>query len=253
MPQYNIDNDTAYPLKTTPTQTDQFIVIDKDAGVVKKVVLSNMIDGWINVSSTWSYASATTITVPTGAASLYQMGDKIRITQTTVKYFYIIGVADTLLTVTGGSDYSVANAAITVKAYSHASNPMGFPAAFNYTPTGISATNVTLTGRFSVCGRICNADVMAVFAGGITFTTMPTLPIPSSANIINNSAKQTMAGSGEYWDQSAGSFYPYGVVPIVPASFTTVSICKDGSYISASVPITWAAGDDFFLHFSYEI
>jgi hypothetical protein len=43
----------------------------------------------------------------------HKNGDKIKLTQTTVKYFYIVGVANTLLTVTGGSDYTVANAAIT--------------------------------------------------------------------------------------------------------------------------------------------
>ena len=117
-------------------------------------------DGWTSVSDTWTFASATTITVPSGAASLYQKGDKIKITQTTAKYFYITTVADALLTVTGGSDYSVANAAITSPNYSKASNPQGFPISFNWTPVWTSSggafTNdpTTNSATFFIIGNL---------------------------------------------------------------------------------------------------
>ena len=42
--------------------------------------------GWTSVADSWTYASATTITVPTDATTKYQAGDKIKLTQTTVKY-----------------------------------------------------------------------------------------------------------------------------------------------------------------------
>ena len=62
-------------------------------------------DGWMPAEETWTYASATTITVPSGAASKYSKGDKIRLKQGAgYKYFYVVGIADTVLTVTGGSD-----------------------------------------------------------------------------------------------------------------------------------------------------
>jgi len=113
-------------------------------------------DGWTKVYETWTYASATTITVPSGAASRYRKGDKIKLTQTTVKYFSIVAVADTLLTVTGGIDYTVANATITSPYYSHAESPIGFPLYFNFTPT-VTATAGTITtasasARFNVIG-----------------------------------------------------------------------------------------------------
>jgi len=102
---------------------------------ISKSHINNIIDvlhdGWIPVDQTWTYASATTITIPAGGASKYAKGDKIKLTQTTVKYFYIVGVADTLLTVTGGSDYTVANATITLNYYSHNTSPVGFPQTFN--------------------------------------------------------------------------------------------------------------------------
>lgn len=85
------------------------------------------LSGWISVSDSWSYASASTITVPSGAALLYQVGDKIKITQTTDKFFYISAVADTTLTVNGAGLYTVADAAITAKSYSRVAQPFGFP------------------------------------------------------------------------------------------------------------------------------
>ena len=124
--------------------------------MTKEDAVTSLITGWVPVKDTWAYASASTITVPSGAASIYQVGDKIQLTQTTVKYFYIIGVADTVLTVTGGSDYTVANAAISAISFSKASNPQGFPQWFNYTPTlntgtaDLSAFNVA---KFYILGR----------------------------------------------------------------------------------------------------
>jgi len=98
------------------------------------------VDGWTSVSDSWSYASASTITVPSGAASLYKKGDKIKFTQTSVKYFVIVAVADTLLTVAVNTDYTVANAAISAISYSHQSNPIGFPSLFTFAPAATGYT-----------------------------------------------------------------------------------------------------------------
>ena len=88
-------------------------------------------DGWVGVSDSWSYGSASspefTITVPAGATSLYQAGDRIKLTQTTVKYFIITKVASTTLTVYGGTDYTLANAAISSIYISRLKAPFGFP------------------------------------------------------------------------------------------------------------------------------
>lgn len=88
-------------------------------------------DGWQLVSDTWTYASADaptfTITVPTGAASLYGVGMRIKLNQTTDKYFIITAVADTVLTVYGGTDYTLANAAISSIYVSLMKAPLGFP------------------------------------------------------------------------------------------------------------------------------
>ena len=213
------------------------------------------VDGWVGVSGTWSYASATTITVPSGATSIYSIGDKIKLTQTTVKYFYIVGVADTLLTITGGSSYTLTSATITSPYYSKSVSPLGFPQWLAYTPTGIANSNVTKSGRFMVAGRLVTVMIQATFAGGITFTTMPSLPITASSNILSGQVNYTATGYAAYVD-SGTAYVPNSLHPAVLAGATTVSINGNdsaGSNISATYPITWANGDILYAYFVYEI
>jgi hypothetical protein len=88
-------------------------------------------DGWNAVSDSWTYAAsdapAFTITVPSGAGSLYSAGMKLKLTQTTVKYFIITKVSDTILTIYGGTDYTLANAAISGVYVSSMKAPLNFP------------------------------------------------------------------------------------------------------------------------------
>ena len=209
-------------------------------------------NGWSSANETWAYASASTITVPSGAAAKYAVGDKIKLTQTTVKYFYIVGVSDTVLTVTGGSTYTIENAAITSPYYSHVGSPIGFPQYFTYTPTGVSATNVTLSGRFSIANRRVFVDMLIDFTGGITFTTMPTLPVAVSSDYLSAGVINA-CGVGSYFDLGTLQS-PGGLFPCVKASSTTVTITGvTGINISATSPCTWANGDLIELHFNYQI
>ena len=110
----------------------------------KKISISS--DGWTATNERWAYASADsptfTITVPSGATDKYSAGMRIKLTQTTVKYFIITAVADTVLTVYGGTDYTLANAAITVPYYSIQKAPFGFP--LDPTKWTVELTDTTL-------------------------------------------------------------------------------------------------------------
>ena len=117
-------------------------------------------DGWQDANETWVYASATTITVPTGAASRYQKGDKFKLTaNSVVLQGYIITVADTLLTVVGDA---LTNHTFTDNYYSHQENPLGFPGEFSWTPiaygtsgsAGTYAQDV-VSRAFTVIGKMC--------------------------------------------------------------------------------------------------
>ena len=199
--------------------------------VKRNQIDTNLIDGWTPVSSTWTYASASTITVPSGAASIYQKGDRIKWTQTTVKYGVIVAVADTLLTIAVNTDYTVANAAISSIYYSHQANPLGYPHWFNYTPsityaggTTDPTSNTIGFAKYNVTANICSIVLKSTLVKGTGDRTVIMFSDPvtrlstgimslnaysacSGANAMpvcvhEATAKQeifeTMAGNGDY-------------------------------------------------------
>lgn len=98
-------------------------------------------DGWIEIKeNTWAFLSATEITVDTGAASRFYKNWKIKLEQAgTTKYFIIKSVADTVLTITPMSGYTLTNAIISNRYYSTVSYPYNFPNDPTYgsvNPTG---------------------------------------------------------------------------------------------------------------------
>ena len=145
-------------------------------------------DGWFPIADALTYASATTINVPAGSATnRYQVGDKLWLTNSGNKYLLITTVAASLLTVTGGDSYSVANAAITAPFFSRADRPYGFPPYFPYTPTltGFSANPASAIYRFSVVGGFCNVHVYQGNAG-TSNTTGFTISSPFTAYTLAN-------------------------------------------------------------------
>lgn len=133
---------------------------------------ASLLVGWMPITEAWAYASPSTITIPAGGASRYQKGDQIRCTNSGTKYFYVIGVADTVLTVTGGSDYVVANAAITNVSLSRAGRPFGFPDWFTYTTVLTSSAGaVSAQDYFRRQFRIDGAQVTVYVASSFTLAS----------------------------------------------------------------------------------
>lgn len=144
-------------------------------------------DGWAAISETFTYASASTITIATGGASRFQVGDKLRLTNTTVKYFYIITVADTLLTVTGGSDYTLASAAISGVSLSRADRPFAFPSYFNWSPTltGWSVNPTSGIYTFTIQHGWCTVNARQP-NNGTSNTTGISLTAPVTCRTVTN-------------------------------------------------------------------
>lgn len=95
--------------------------------------------------SNFTYSSATRVSVSNYTpADLFQVGDKLRLTQTTVKYFYIYAVGSNYIDISGGTDYTFVNAAVTAIATSRLSNPSGHPLVFTYTPTLTASGAMTI-------------------------------------------------------------------------------------------------------------
>ena len=206
---------------TTATTTDLTGYLYGDGSNVGSMGIN---DGWMPVSESWSYASATTITVPSGAASRFQVGDKVKCTNnSTTKYFYIRAVASTTLTVTGGSDYTVHDSAITSIYVSRAESPLGFPRYFNFTPT-ITASGGTAPS----------------FSSTTAYFTMRQNEVFVSVNLTNSSGGT--AGSGAVL-----------LLVAMPTSISAVSsLCGTGVCYSAGVILAgvWArgTGSTIYMH-----
>jgi hypothetical protein len=153
------------------------------------VAINGALDGWTPTGETWSYASANTITVPTGAANRYQKGDRAKWTQTTVKYGVIIAVADTLLTIAINADYVVTNLAISVNYYSHQLSPIGYPCWFNYTSVfgGFSLDPTNIVSRFKIDGNTVTV-LMRQGAAGTSNANTLTFTVPVTAATITNAS-----------------------------------------------------------------
>lgn len=210
--------------------------------------------GWNPVSDGWSYASPTTITVPSGAASLYTIGEKVRLTQTTVKYFYIVGISDTVLTITGGSDYTLANAGISSISTAKG-NAIGFPDKFNRVPTWTGSTtnpvynNATLEAIFSMRGRVVSEEIAIIMGTTTTYGSGSYFFDLAVSPDVVGSNKTTVLGSGIVHDLGVGN---YSVIALLNSD-TTVRMAVTGGVteVAHNVPITFTTSDRISLNLNY--
>lgn len=98
------------------------------------VALENaLIGGWLAIAASLTFGSASApnfvINTPSDLTGQISVGMKIRLTQTTVKYFIVVAITATTMTVYGGTDYTLLNVAITSPAFSYMKAPAGFPLA----------------------------------------------------------------------------------------------------------------------------
>lgn len=205
-------------------------------------------DGWISANETWTYASATTITVPSDATTRYSKGDKIRLKQNgPYRYFYVVAVSATTLTLTGGSDYSVANYGITDNYYSKAASPLGFPKYFNYTPTWTSSGtapsigNGSISGKFSIEGGYIFALVYqtmgstTTYGTGVYYWSMPC------------AISQATMGSAMAFD--SGTAFHIGITQPSGSSIVALTEAQANNW-GQTLPHTWAQNDYLYLTMS---
>jgi len=163
-----------------------------DAAVTLAKLTADLQAGWFPDSATWTYASATTLTISGDVTAKYPKGTKVKLTQTTVKYFYVVSAvyaSSTTVTVTGGSDYSLANAAITSPNYSYAATPQAFPQWFNWAPTisaGYSANPTNAVYRFQIVGNTCKISIRELTNGTSNTANDSVYSLPVTAETISN-------------------------------------------------------------------
>lgn len=218
---------------------------------------------WAEVSDTWTYATTGTITVPFDATLEYRKGGKIRFRQGgSYKYMSITSVATGTLSVFGGSDYQVANSAITNPAYSPVENPIGFPNQFNFTPSwaaGITVGNATVVGKISINGERAKGNVSFKFPAAaptcaITGLVVLTPPIP----VLSTLSTYTTIGAAACIDWGTALYMGESVYVTASNGIDLRIINVAGTYavwttVSSTVPFTWGVDDLFTMEFSYFI
>jgi hypothetical protein len=214
-----------------------------------KLATPNPANGWIPGTG-WSYASSTTINVPSGAALIYTGGDRFTLVANSVTLQgYIVKVADTLLTVRGDA---ITNFVFSSVYYSHQSTPIGFRQLFQYVPTG--PTNCTLEGQFSLQGADCHATIVITGTGNIGFGSMPSLPVP----VTSVGFSLPIYGVASYYDDTGIHRYNKIVTALFPSQ-TAVWLLNGELYdpsgnmldVTNVSPITWVANDKIYIDVKY--
>lgn len=95
----------------------------------------SVVSGWVALGAC-TYESADSpafqFSIAADVTGFIGVGNRIKLTQTTAKYFIVTAVGaftagKTIITVYGGTDYTLANAAITLPYFSVVKSPFGFP------------------------------------------------------------------------------------------------------------------------------
>ena len=170
------------------------------------------LDGWIYDTDTWSYVSTTSFKV-SGKDVRYRFpkGTKIKLVQSgATKYFYVIATAysaDTTITITGGSDYSLANAAISGQAYSYAAAPQGFPLGTStFVPLTTPLTSTSWDGDTKTTADRAIVDLSAVFG------------VPAGIKAVLMSIQTQADAVNEYIRFGPNSTYNYALICRTPVA-----------------------------------
>ncbi len=186
--------------------------------------------GWAAAGETWTFATASTFTVSGDVTGKYAVGDRLKLTQTTTKFFYIVGLSfsagTTTITVTGGSDYSLANAAITSPFFSKFAEPPGFPFWFNWSPTltGFGTNPTTAVYQFCIVGRICTLAIRQQGTGSVSNANTFAISLPVTAATVSG---HFWTGTGLPFDNSLAVSTTAAL--LIASAGTTLTASKDAT------------------------
>lgn len=116
---------------TSLASDDYLVVLDSSANIAKKITIANAFgipdSNWTASGESWTYATSTTITVPTDATTKYDEGMLVKFTQATggTKYAVITNVATTVLTLFMLGGATLVNEALTSTQYTALASPLG--------------------------------------------------------------------------------------------------------------------------------
>jgi len=200
-----------------------------------------MKDGWTEAGHTWTYASASTFTISGDHTDIYAVGDKLKMTNDgSTKYFYITAVTygspNTTVTVTGGTDYTIDNSAITSPYYSKMDSPVGFPAGFTIATRQtlfISGRNAKIIGWdwLQGDGSSDNKSETITYGSSFAFATRPNVGI-SGIGLLDGSDPSDI-GDGN--DTGGGNKIITEAREISTTTFKAAITLRDGGNTNATV------------------
>lgn len=215
-------------------------------------LLESLVTGWVPEADTWVYVSATSFKiVGKNVTSRFPVGVKLKCTNGgTTKYFYGIGAVysggDTTVTITGGSDYSLASGAITENYYGYGDPLPGFPNSFSYTVTWTGSGSNPAIGNGSLIGdfRLVGAE----FSLGINMVTGTTTTFGAGYWIFG--LPFTIKTGKEYlglvYARDITNVPNIGVVRAIGGNNNIETFIFDGNSntsLSGTNPFTWSSND----------
>lgn len=206
--------------------------------------------GWTPINPPPKYVSGTSVQF-TGIdlSQLFPVGTKIKLKQTTDKYFYVLSTSysggNTTINLIGGSSYSVANAKISEFYFAHGL-AFGFPERFNYVPvlTNITLGNGNIFGRFSINQKMINLHIDLIIGSTTSISSYQIygLPISSSDYVFNSVCFALQDGIG--WSQGM----------VTNHSSTQIRIeTVGGGWWSGVHPFTFSENDRVVINYVYEM
>ncbi len=244
-----LDEDNMASNSATKAVTQQSIkaYVDSDGG---------SLGGWTASTDTWVYASASTFTIAgVDRTTTFTPGTRLKFTQTTAKYAVVVSSAfstDTTVTIAVNTDYTIANAAITLPYYSYQASPQGYPSWFAFTPAwdNITEGSGTNVGAFSLTGKTVNFRASIVLAADTSVSGSVVLTLPVTINAGYNA--NTIIGTVGILDANVGLIggliLPTGYIGSYVASTANLTV----SSLSSTVPMTWTTTDVLTVTGTYQ-
>lgn len=164
------------------TTARSVIVGDQIAATITALTLTDaeQADGWQQDNAAWTRTGNNTFTVSGDLTAKFRKGTRIKVTDTTTKYFVVIGsshaAGTTTVTIGAGTDYTLA-ADPTARWYSYQLAPQGYPSYFTYTPTYVGwTTPPSGLARFAIEGNICK--VWHTYSSATSNSTSTSFTLP---------------------------------------------------------------------------
>lgn len=222
----------------------------------------NIKNGWIPDSDYWTYASATTFTVPGDKTTIYSTGTKIKLKQTTVKYFYVVSSSysapNTTVTIAGDSTAPLTNTTISNNYFSKEENPTDFPDTFAYTCSWTASTTNpvlnlgTLVTKYKIIGKQVVLYLMLTCGSNTTYGTGNySFSIPIAAGSTRN-----YIGMAYIRDAATANYVRLAQISASASTiafFYSLAENTNDSNLTPTVPMTWAANDTMNIQITYEI